>query len=140
MVTARFLLDRDALSECLKGSPHRPFAARLGQHRFSLAIAATTWQEALFGLGLMPRGKRRDVIEEALIKVIEPSVDVLPYDKEAAAWHGRERARLQLAGKVAPYADGEIAAVAVRNDLTLVTNNVRHFKAFRDLRVVNWMR
>ncbi len=94
----------------------------------------------MFGLELMPRGKRRGEIEEALLRVIEPSVEILPYDKEAAAWHGRERARLKLAGKVAPYADGEIAAVAVRNDLTLVTNNVRHFKAFRDVRVVNWMR
>ena len=140
MVTARFLLDSDSLSECMKLSPHRRFTTRLEQHRSSLAIAATTWQEAMFGLELMPRGKRRGEIEEALLRVIEPSVEILPYDKEAAAWHGRERARLKLAGKVAPYADGEIAAVAVRNDLTLVTNNVRHFKAFRDVRVVNWMR
>src|SRR5688572_26676854 len=108
--------------------PHRGFARHFEQHRSSLAIAATSWQEAIFGLELMPSGRRRSEIQHALLKIIEPSIEILSYDKDAAQWHGRERARMQKSGAVAPYADGEIAAVAVRHDLTLVTNNVDDFK------------
>jgi len=36
------------------------------------------------------------------------------------------------------YADGQIAAVAVVNGLTLVTANVRDFRHVEGLRVENW--
>lgn len=139
MVNARFLLDTNALSEVVKRQPARAFLAHFEQHQASLAVAATTWHELNYGLALMPKGPRRDEIEQVLRGVLEPSIEVLPYDKAAAAWHAQERARLRLEGKTAPYADGEIAAVAVQNQLTLVTNNEADFRCFRGLRVVNWM-
>ena len=46
---------------------------------------------------------------------------ILPYDHVAAAWHGVERARLEAEGTPAPFVDGQIAAIAKRNDLILVT-------------------
>jgi len=39
---------------------------------------------------------------------------------------------------MAPYVDGEIAAIAHANTLILVTMNARHFSGFRDLTVENW--
>ncbi len=36
------------------------------------------------------------------------------------------------------YADGEIAAVAVTNQLVLVTRNSRDFERFDNLRLENW--
>jgi tRNA(fMet)-specific endonuclease VapC len=62
---------------------------------------------------------------------------VLPYDEHAASWHARERARLTKRGKPPSFVDGQIAAVAAVNGLTLVTRNVRDFVAFA-VRVESW--
>lgn len=63
---------------------------------------------------------------------------ILPYDKASARWHAKEQARLLKIGRPAPFADSQIASIAVVNDLTLVTRNERDFANFRDLRVENW--
>jgi tRNA(fMet)-specific endonuclease VapC len=41
-------------------------------------------------------------------------------------------------GRVPPFVDGQIAAIAAVNGLTLVTRNVRDFRRFAGLPVVNW--
>jgi tRNA(fMet)-specific endonuclease VapC len=62
----------------------------------------------------------------------------LAYDARAAEWHARERVRLEAAGRPMPYADGQIAAIAMVNGLTLVTANVRDFRRVDGLRVEDW--
>ena len=63
---------------------------------------------------------------------------ILPYDQLAADWYAKERARLHLQGKTCAYADGEIAAIAVSNKLTLVTRNIQDFQNFQNLSLQNW--
>jgi tRNA(fMet)-specific endonuclease VapC len=53
-------------------------------------------------------------------------------------WFVRERARLTSIGKTPAYADGQIAAIAQVNNLTLVTNNVSDYADFADLKLENW--
>jgi tRNA(fMet)-specific endonuclease VapC len=73
-----------------------------------------------------------------MTEVIAAALPLLAYDVAAAEWHGRERARLSKAGLTPSFADGQIAAVAAVNDLTLVTDNVRNFEHFDGLRVERW--
>lgn len=138
MVTARFLLDTNAVSEGARPNPSRAFLARFEQHRGSLAIAAPTWHELLFGVERLPLGRRRSAVEEYLATVIVGCMEILPYDDLAAAWHARERARLVAAGKTPPLMDSQIAAIAVRNQLVLVTNNLADFSPFSTLQLVDW--
>jgi len=56
----------------------------------------------------------------------------------AAAWHARERARLANMGRMPPFVDGQIAAIAATNELVLVTANPKDFQAFRGLVVADW--
>jgi tRNA(fMet)-specific endonuclease VapC len=70
--------------------------------------------------------------------VIRATFPILPYDDIAAAWHGRERARLEAIGRPAPYADGQIAAVAYANGLILATVNAKDFARFKDVLVEDW--
>jgi len=65
-------------------------------------------------------------------------VCALPYDDRAAEWHAAERVRLERAGKPAPFADAQIAAVAATNGLTVVTANLADFRAFKGVKVTNW--
>jgi tRNA(fMet)-specific endonuclease VapC len=72
------------------------------------------------------------------MEVVRVSFPILPYEESAAAWHARERARLERAGRSMPYVDGQIAAIACLAGLTLVTRDTKHFEPFRGLEVIDW--
>ena len=111
---------------------------KLEEHGHECAIAAPVWHELTFGCQRLPRGKRRNAVEAYLQDVVLASLAVLPYDEDAARWHGIERARLEGLGRPAPFVDGQIAAVAYVNQLTLVTINVKDFTRFKGVEVENW--
>jgi tRNA(fMet)-specific endonuclease VapC len=133
-VSLRFLLDTNVLSEPLKPVPDRRVSGWLAEHQVAVATAAPVWHELRFGCQLLPRSSRREKLEQYL-ETIEPSLPILPYDAGAAEWHAAERARLRRAGRSPSFVDGQIAAVAAVNDLTVVTLNVAHFRSFRGLQV-----
>jgi tRNA(fMet)-specific endonuclease VapC len=137
-VTLRYLLDTGIVSEPVAKEPNRKVVKRLDQDGIHCALAAPVWHELVYGCSRLPAGKRRGALEEYLRAVIRASFPILPYDEAAAAWHGKERARLEELGQVAPYVDGQIAAVARTQNLVLVTSNVKHFAPFEGLTVVNW--
>lgn len=86
----------------------------------------------------MPAGRKREEVDDFLNSVMLPTIEILPYDAEAARWHALERARLERAGRPIPFADGMIAAVAARFGLTIVTHNVADFSPFAGLSIENW--
>lgn len=62
----------------------------------------------------------------------------LPFDDSAALIFGQIRADLYRQGKpIGPY-DLQIAAIALANDLTLVTHNTREFGRIDGLRLEDW--
>ena len=139
-MTLLYLLDTDILSEPLKPAPDRRVMKRFEAHEGTLATSATVWHELVFGAARLPDSKRRRAIESYLHDVVAVHLPILPYDDRAGAWHGAERARLSQAGRTPAFADGQVAAVARVNGLTLVTGNVRHYKDFAGLSVANWRR
>jgi len=139
-VTLHYLLDTSVVSAPVSKTPHPGILERLEQHGPECAIAAPVWHELTYGCGRLPKGKRRVALETYLQDVVRESFPILPYDEVAATWHGQERARLEALGRLAPYVDGQIAAVAQVNALVLVTANPKDFARFKELRVENWMR
>lgn len=138
-MSARFLLDTNVLSEPLKPAPDRHVLEQLSAHAGDVVTASVVWHELVFGVSLLPGGRRRRLAERYLENVVAANIPVLSYDGPAAAWHGHERARLKKLGRPPPFADGQIAAIAAVNGLTLVTSNTRDFAAFRELRVTTWL-
>jgi len=137
-VTLRYLLDTSIVSSPICRKPDVAIVKQLEKHGQESAIAAPVWHELTYGCGRLPRGKRRTALERYLADVIQASFPILPYDEPAAAWHGRERARLENLGRPAPYVDGQIAAIAQTCGLVLVTLNTRDFAQFTDLQLENW--
>jgi tRNA(fMet)-specific endonuclease VapC len=137
-LTARFLLDTNIVSSPISKQPNPSVLRKLEEHGHECAIAAPVWHELTFGCQRLPRGKRRNAVEAYLQDVVLASLGVLPYDEDAARWHGIERARLEGLGRPAPFVDGQIAAVAYVNQLTLVTINVKDFTRFKGVEVENW--
>jgi tRNA(fMet)-specific endonuclease VapC len=137
-VSLAYLLDTNIISEPLRPTPNEQVLALLKQQEATIAVASVVWHELLFGCYRLPPSARRQAIEQYLFEIIAPTVPILPYDSQAAQWHAVERARLVSLGKTPSFADGQVAAIAVVNNLTLVTTNMADFASFEGLQVVNW--
>ncbi|MEQ9498801.1 MAG: type II toxin-antitoxin system VapC family toxin [Deltaproteobacteria bacterium] len=134
----RFLLDTNVVSEPVSASPNPKVIKRLTAHGAACAIPAPVWHELVFGAARLRRGKRKTALEDYLGKVVQATFPILPYDSDAAGWHAAERARLERAGRAAPFVDGQIAAIAHTEGLILVTANPKDFARFGELDVVDW--
>ena len=133
-----FLLDTNVLSETLRPQPDSGVMHGLERHRHELSTAAPVIHEILHGALRFPPGARRKAVLHEIEHVFLRTLDVLPYDRRAAEWHARQRARLVNEGRTPSYVDGQIAAIAAVNGLTLVTHNVTDFAAFEGLSVEDW--
>ena len=137
-MTLKYLLDTNIVSEPLRPQPDLGVLRRLRRHEGEIAIPTIVWHELRFGMERLPPSRRRDAIEMYLDRVVLTAFPILDYDREAAEWHARERARLAARGETPPFADGQIAAIAQTQNLVLVTMNVGDFRRFTGLRVVSW--
>jgi len=137
-VNPRYLLDTSIVSSPVSKTPSPEVIKRLESHGHECAIAAPVWHELTYGCQGLAPGKRRQALEDYLQDVVLASFAILAYDEAAARWHGCERARLDRLGRPTPHVDGQIAAIALANELILVTANVRDFARFKDLTVENW--
>jgi tRNA(fMet)-specific endonuclease VapC len=55
-----------------------------------------------------------------------------------ARLHAELRVDADRRGRPLPFADGQIAAIAVAHGLTLVTRNLKDFTGVSGLRLVDW--
>jgi tRNA(fMet)-specific endonuclease VapC len=62
----------------------------------------------------------------------------LPFDDDASFIYGRIRAELSAKGIIIGANDLQIAAIAMVNNLILVTHNVREFSRVNGLRFEDW--
>ena len=137
-MSLRFLLDTNVVSEPLRPLANSSIVRRLQQHQSVIAIAAVVWHELWFGCFRLPASAKRKGIEAYLNEVVAATMPILPYDGRAAEWHASERARLMAVGKTPAIGDGQIAAIAKVNGLTLVTLNASDFRDFANLSVTTW--
>ena len=63
--------------------------------------------------------------------------EILGLDDETTRIFGRERGRLRSQSKMIGDFDLLIVATALRHDLTLLTNNRRHFELIEQLRIAS---
>jgi len=133
-----YLLDSNILSEPARLTPDDNVLQQLANHDGEYATAAIVWHELVYGCELLAASKRKKQLQSYLDMLLLNGLIVLPYDQVAADWYTKERARLQRQGLTCAYADGEIAAIAVTQKLTLVTRNTQDFQNFQNLALQNW--
>jgi tRNA(fMet)-specific endonuclease VapC len=133
MTARRFLIDTDTISFVLRGQGDA--GAQLTAHAPSeVCLSAISLSELRFGAD-----KRRSKRLHALIDTITDTIEVLPFDAVAAAMFGRVCSGLESKGTPIGTLDTLIAAHALSLNLTLVTNNTKHFKQVRGLKTQNWL-
>lgn len=133
-----YLLDSNILSEPARLKPNDIVLNHFANHDGEYATAAIVWHELVYGCELLAASKRKKQLQSYLEMLLLNGLIVLPYDQAAADWYAIERARLQRQGLTCAYADGEIAAIAVTQKLTLVTRNTQDFENFQNLAFQNW--
>lgn len=124
------LLDTNVLSELMKAAPDQAVLAFVnGVPGMALFTSAITQAEILYGIALLPEGKRRD----ALLAAARTALDnhfrgrVLPFDGDAAEAFAAIAAARRQAGRPLSQADAQIAAIAKSRGAALATRNVSDF-------------
>jgi predicted nucleic acid-binding protein len=128
-----YLLDTDTIIFSLKG--HAPLKKNLHQHLHDpIKVSVMTLMELYYG------AYKSQKVESNLAKVkaIENALEVLPIGNESAEVFGIYKTKLEKAGTLLDDFDLVLASSALAHNLTLVTNNIKHFKRIEGLKVTNW--
>ncbi len=133
----KYLLDTNVVSELARPFPDPRVEKNFTAHQGSSVISALTWHELKFGVLRMPSSRRKQLLEEFLETVVGVRPP-LAYDGRAAEWHAIECVRQEAVGRVAPFVDGQIAAIAAVNGLTLITRNTSDFISVKGLKLDSW--
>ena len=127
------MLDTDTVSFVLRGEGNA--GANLTAHAPSaVCLSAISLSEVWFGAE-----KRHSKRLHRLVETFLTAVDVVPFDAVAAALFGRLAADLEGTGSPIGVLDTLIAAHAMSLNLTLVSNNSKHFTRVKGLKTVNWL-
>ena len=124
------LLDTNVLSEAMRVEPDGRVMRWLDGHPPSvLFLSAVTVDEILFGIEILPRGRKRARLGHAFLKIIEGfSERIVPFDVRAAAESARLRAARRRAGSPMSPADSQIAGTATSRGYSLATLNTSDFR------------
>lgn len=134
----QYLLDTNVVSAYFRAHTDDPLVAMIATHAGEVAISVTVWHELRFGWALLPPSRKKLALGSFLDSVVTPNFPILDYDRRAAEWHAKERASLRERGIAAPYADGQVAAVAYVHERIVVTDNVKDFRMYQGLSVERW--
>ena len=93
-------------------------------------ITTITQSELLYGVALLPRGKRRSAIAEAVEAMFEEDFAerILPFDTAAARAFAPLAAERRQAGRPIAQLDAQIAAIARSRSAAVATRNVADFE------------
>lgn len=124
------VLDTNVLSELLAPSPSPKVLAWLAaQPSAAVFTTAVTEAEILYGLALLPDGRRRQALEAAVRPIFSEDLAgrVLAFDREAAESYAVIAARRRALGRPISQFDAQIAAIAVSRGASIATRNVADF-------------
>lgn len=117
------VLDTNVLSELAKPDPDAAVLAWVAiQRRAELCTTAVNEAELAYGLALLPKGRRRDALTQAIARLLGEGLGgrVLAFDRTAAAAYGEIAAKRRIAGRPVATADGQVAAIARAHGARLV--------------------
>ena len=126
------ILDTHVVSEPLRAHGNPAVQAWLDRQALdTLYLTATSLSELLVGVEILPEGRRRDGLADALTQLILRLFEtrVLAFDQQAAMAYARVVGRARASGRHLSVADGQIAAIATVHGFTVATRDTAPFEA-----------
>jgi toxin FitB len=125
------LLDTNVVSEAMKPEPNPAVRNWLDEQAAeTLYLSSVTIAELMFGIGTLPKGRRKDKLAAALDGVLELFTDrILPFDIGAARRYADLAVKARAAGKGFPTPDGYIAATAASREFAVASRDTSAFIA-----------
>ena len=125
-----YVIDTNVASELMRPSPAPAVAAWIaGRDAEELYLTAVSEAELLYGVAIVPVGRRRNELEAAMLRWLDTGFAerILPFDSAAARDYADIAAGRRSAGRPIAPADCQIAAIARSRAMAVVTRNVRDF-------------
>jgi hypothetical protein len=124
------ILDTSVVSELMRPEPHPVVLSWVGgRPPGALHTTSITQAEILYGIALLPAGKRRDALAAAADTVFAEDFAgrVLPFDGVAAERFAAVVAARRQAGSPIENFDAQIAAIALAAGATVATRDTGGF-------------
>jgi tRNA(fMet)-specific endonuclease VapC len=131
--SVQYLLDTNIIIYWLKGNQaieNRVLAVGLENIGYTIITQAELY------FGAYNSGRIDNNLKN--IHLISSKLATISFNNEAAQQFGRIKADLKQKGQLILDADLMIAAIALANNLTLVSNNTKHFSRIPNLRLDDW--
>jgi toxin FitB len=125
------LLDTNVISELMRGKPSAQVVAWIEERpRSRLGITTITQAEILYGIELLPKGRRKHaLLTTAQVMFSEDFRGrIFPFNSEAASAFAKIAAIRQTQGKPISQLDAQIAAIVQTVGAELATRNVTDFE------------
>ena len=127
-----YMLDTDIASYVIRGT-YPALNTRISAHKNHLCISSITLAELLFGVT-----KRKSARLSDAVMMFQQLVEVKNWTVECAEHYGLIRSALETSGGLIGNMDMLIAASAIAEKATLITNNTAHFSRIPGLEIENW--
>lgn len=131
----QYMLDTDICSYIIREKPIKVFERFETLEMDQLCISVITYAELMYGVEHSSSKK----INRSIVDDFTNHLTIIDWDTSAAERYGKIRAFLQAGGNIIGAMDMMIAAHAVSQKMTLVTNNEKHFKRVPKLNIENWI-
>lgn len=125
------ILDTSVISETLAPSPSESVIEWLAaQNPRMVFITTITVAEVLYGLEILPAGRRRTRLHSAVVKLFESEFHgrTLPFDDSAALLFARIVAHRGSLGRPISQFDALIASICQSRGAAIATRNVADFE------------
>jgi predicted nucleic acid-binding protein len=127
MVHRVHVVDTDVISETTKPAPHPAAVAWLAEQPAVLLSAITVYELAR-GIERVHSGKKRRFLDAWFVELLDASIEVLTFDREAAVVAARLEADAHRRGRSIDARDLFILASAKARGAPIATRNVAHFR------------
>jgi len=125
------VIDTNVLSELLKREPDQNVKSWMSlQPMTSVFTTTVTQAEILYGVALLPEGKRKRKLKEAIQTLFFRRFTdrILPFDIEAAVEYAEIASSRRASGVPISQFDAQIAAISRTRGASLVTRNSDDFR------------
>ncbi|MDO4232126.1 MAG: type II toxin-antitoxin system VapC family toxin [Lautropia sp.] len=125
------ILDTNVISEAIRPSPDPHVQAWLKMMpREALFTTVISRAELLYGVALLPNGRRKSDMKEAVLRILDSGLKghIIDFDSRCADIFAGIAAQRRQQGMPISQADAMIAAIAIARKATLATRNTKDFQ------------